>query len=163
MAVLFAAHARRRGHVHEPAHEVRAVAKGDGLEQRLLARLFHIMKQLFHLSSLVEENLKDAIWAVKSSDLELAKTVRRRDDKIDELEVEVEENCLKILALHQPVAVDLRFIVAVIKINNDLERIGDHAKNRGQQHDQQGGNRIRGTQTHGTVGDGHAVGETRRE
>ncbi len=49
--------------------------------------------------------------------------------EIDHLEVDVEEDCLKILALHQPVAVDLRFIVAVLKINNDLERIGDLAVN----------------------------------
>jgi len=51
------------------------------------------------------------------------------DHKVDEMEVEIEEECLKIMALHQPVAVDLRFIVAVIKINNDLERIGDEAIN----------------------------------
>ena len=51
------------------------------------------------------------------------------DYEIDEIEVEIEEECLKILALHQPVAVDLRFLIAVIKINNDLERIGDEAVN----------------------------------
>ena len=51
------------------------------------------------------------------------------DAEIDEMEVEIEEECLKILALHQPVAIDLRFIVAVLKINNDLERIGDLAVN----------------------------------
>ncbi len=45
------------------------------------------------------------------------------------MEVKVEEDCLKILALHQPVAVDLRFIVVVLKVNNDLERMGDIAKN----------------------------------
>ena len=48
---------------------------------------------------------------------------------IDHMEVEVEEECLKILALYQPVAADLRFVVAVLKINNDLERMGDLAKN----------------------------------
>jgi phosphate transport system protein len=51
------------------------------------------------------------------------------DDQIDDLEVDLEEECLKILALHQPVANDLRFIIAVLKINNDLERIGDLAGN----------------------------------
>jgi len=49
------------------------------------------------------------------------------DTEIDKLEVEIEEDCLKILALYQPVAIDLRFIVAVLKINNDLERVGDLA------------------------------------
>jgi phosphate transport system protein len=51
------------------------------------------------------------------------------DEEIDRMEVEVEEECLKILALYQPVAADLRFVVAVLKINNDLERMGDLAKN----------------------------------
>ena len=69
------------------------------------------------------------IKAIETRDGELANEIRRRDYEIDELEVEVEEECLKILALHQPVAVDLRFLVAVIKINNDLERIGDQAVN----------------------------------
>jgi len=59
----------------------------------------------------------------------LAQTILDMDHEIDESEVEIEEECLKILALHQPVAVDLRFLSAVIKINNDLERIGDEAVN----------------------------------
>jgi phosphate transport system protein len=59
----------------------------------------------------------------------LAEKVIAGDDQIDRMEVELEEECLKILALHQPVAIDLRFIVAVLKINNDLERIGDLAAN----------------------------------
>ena len=53
----------------------------------------------------------------------------RTDYEIDEQEVEIEEECLKILALHQPVAVDLRFLICTIKINSDLERIGDEAVN----------------------------------
>ncbi|HQU42363.1 MAG TPA: phosphate signaling complex protein PhoU, partial [Pirellulales bacterium] len=55
--------------------------------------------------------------------------VLEEDAEIDRMEVDVEEDCLKILALYQPVAVDLRFVVAVLKINNDLERMGDLAKN----------------------------------
>ena len=51
------------------------------------------------------------------------------DNQIDSFEVEVEEECLKILALHQPVAADLRYVIASLKINNDLERIGDLAVN----------------------------------
>ncbi len=53
----------------------------------------------------------------------------KSDYDVDEMEVEIEEECLKVLALHQPVAVDLRFLIAVIKINNELERIGDQAVN----------------------------------
>ncbi len=86
-----------------------------------------LKKRLFHLSALVEENLEKAIRAVVNSDRELARAVRAADREIDLIEVEVEEECLKILALHQPVAVDLRYLVAVLKMNNDLERIGDLA------------------------------------
>jgi phosphate transport system protein len=59
----------------------------------------------------------------------LARRVIEGDATIDEMEIDVEEECLKVLALHQPVAGDLRFIVAVLKINNDLERIADLAVN----------------------------------
>ena len=70
-----------------------------------------------------------AIKAIETWDADLAEEIIRRDYEIDEAEVEVEEECLKILALHQPVAVDLRFLIAVIKINSELERIGDEAVN----------------------------------
>ncbi len=86
-----------------------------------------LKKQLFHLSSLVEDNLKLAIQAAHEGDTALAEKVRERDREIDLKEVELEEECLKILALHQPVATDLRFLIAVLKMNNDLERIGDLA------------------------------------
>jgi len=95
----------------------------------LQTELDRLKKQLFHLSSLVEENLRLAIRAVRDNDSKLAETVRRNDAEVDDLEVDVEEECLKILALHQPVAVDLRFLVAALKMNNDLERIGDLAVN----------------------------------
>jgi phosphate transport system protein len=88
-----------------------------------------LKRNLFHVSTLVEENFKLSIKAVYEGDPELAKRVRDRDTKIDALEVELEEECLKILALHQPVAIDLRFLVAALKMNNDLERIGDLAVN----------------------------------
>ena len=88
-----------------------------------------LKKQLFHLSSLVEEILDESIQAVTSDDPDLVAEIKAKDAHIDHLEVEVEEECLKILALHQPVAVDLRFLVAAMKMNNDLERIGDLAVN----------------------------------
>ncbi|NIQ97747.1 MAG: phosphate transport system regulatory protein PhoU, partial [Desulfuromonadales bacterium] len=62
-------------------------------------------------------------------DVPLAEKVIAGDEEIDQMEVELEEECLKVLALHQPVAVDLRFIVAVLQLDNDLERIGDLAAN----------------------------------
>jgi phosphate transport system protein len=70
-----------------------------------------------------------AIRAVEKKDAALAEEVIKGDHKVDEIEVEIEEECLKLLALYQPVAEDLRFIIAVIKINHDLERIGDEAVN----------------------------------
>jgi phosphate transport system protein len=86
-------------------------------------------RSLLGLGALVEDSLFRAIRAVVSRDAVLAASVVEIDSTIDRTEVEVEEECLKLLALHQPVAGDLRFIVAVLKINNDLERIGDLAQN----------------------------------
>ena len=88
-----------------------------------------LKKKILSLGALVEERVYLAIKAIESRDPDLAKRIIRLDHEIDETEVEVEEECLKVLALYQPVAIDLRFIVAVIKINNDLERIGDEAVN----------------------------------
>ena len=91
--------------------------------------LDRLKKKILALGAIVEERVRMAIKAMETRDRELAKKVIEADDEIDQIEVDVEEGCLKILALYQPVAIDLRFIVAVIKINNDLERIGDIAVN----------------------------------
>ena len=85
--------------------------------------------RILALGALVEDSVSKALIAAEQRDTALAQQVIDGDTTIDMLEVEVEEECLKILALHQPVATDLRFIVAVLKINNDLERIGDLACN----------------------------------
>ena len=91
--------------------------------------LDRLKKKILALGAIVEERVRMAIKAMETRDRELAKKVIEADDEIDQIEVDVEEGCLKILALYQPVAIDLRFIVAVIKINNDLERRGDIAGN----------------------------------
>ena len=96
---------------------------------RLQKELQKLKKRILSLGAMVEERVRMAIKAVETRDEKLAKRIIEMDREIDEIEVEIEEECLKILALHQPVAVDLRFIAAVIKINNDLERIGDQAVN----------------------------------
>jgi len=88
-----------------------------------------IKKKILSLGAMVEERVRMAIQAIEEFDGEIAKKIILSDHEIDEMEVEIEEECLKVMALHQPVAVDLRFLVAVIKINNDLERIGDQAVN----------------------------------
>ena len=99
------------------------------MAQHLQRELETIQKKLLSLSSLVEEQVTAAVRSVEKRDAAAAKRVIEFDRNIDLLEIEVEEDCLKILALHQPVAVDLRFIVAVLKINNGLERIADLAAN----------------------------------
>ncbi|MHB8898602.1 MAG: phosphate signaling complex protein PhoU [Thermoguttaceae bacterium] len=87
----------------------------------------HLKKQLLSLCALVEEQVEMAVRSLVEHDVPLATSVKNRDDEIDRREVEIEEECLKTLALHQPVAVDLRFVIAGLKMNNDLERIGDLA------------------------------------
>lgn len=99
------------------------------MPKRLQKELEKIKKRILALGTMVEERVRMAIKAIETWDPDLAGQIMRMDYEIDELEIEVEEECLKILALHQPVAVDLRFLIAVIKINNDLERIGDEAVN----------------------------------
>lgn len=86
-----------------------------------------LRKKVLTLGALVEENYRKAIAILSTPDLTEAARIRDSDDLIDRMEVEVEEECLKILALHQPVAADLRYIVSVLKLANDLERIGDLA------------------------------------
>ena len=88
-----------------------------------------IKKRVLTLGSMVEDLVHDSVKAVDRIDADLADQIIRKDSEIDDTEVDIEEECLKVLALHQPVAVDLRFIIAVIKINNELERIGDQAVN----------------------------------
>lgn len=90
-----------------------------------------IKKMILSLGALVAEHVRMAGNALFDRDLDLSEKLIKSDYEIDEMEVEIEEECLKVMALHQPVAVDLRFLIAVIKINNDLERIGDEAVNIG--------------------------------
>jgi len=99
------------------------------MKRHLQRELESLKKQILSLGAMVEERVHMAIEAFETRNGELARKVIELDREIDETEVQVEEECLKILALHQPVAVDLRFISAVIKINNDLERVGDEAVN----------------------------------
>ncbi|HEX3019215.1 MAG TPA: phosphate signaling complex protein PhoU [Chitinispirillaceae bacterium] len=93
-----------------------------------LSRAVEVLKKkVLSLATLVEESVAQAVNSVENLDTIAAEKVIKNDDNIDQMEIDVEEECLKILALHQPVAVDLRFIVSVLKLNSDLERIGDLA------------------------------------
>jgi phosphate transport system protein len=81
---------------------------------------------IVYLGTVVEENLECAIKALVEKDHDLAHQVMQTDKcEIDHIEIDVEQECLRIMALHQPVASDLRFLVTVLKVNSDLERIGD--------------------------------------
>jgi len=93
-----------------------------------LNREIELLKRVFlSLSTRVEENVALAAEAFQTLDVVKAKTVIENDIEINKEEIDVEEECLKILALHQPVAGELRYIISILKINNYLERIGDLA------------------------------------
>ncbi len=88
-----------------------------------------LKRDLLLICSIVEEQVQKAIRALFDRDAELAREVQAMDEDVDRREINLEEECLKTLALHQPVAIDLRQLIAALKINNDLERIGDMAVN----------------------------------
>lgn len=90
--------------------------------------LDRLKKEILAMGAMVEDAINKAITALVQRSPDLAREVLAGDDAIDRRELDVEDMCLKILALHQPVAGDLRFIIAVLKVNNDLERMGDHAQ-----------------------------------
>lgn len=91
--------------------------------------IHRLKKILVGLAATVEEQVRDAIKAFHGRDAALAEEIIKRDDNVDRIELDIEEECLQTLALYQPVAYDLRFVIAVLKINNDLERISDVAVN----------------------------------
>ncbi|MCK4302876.1 MAG: phosphate signaling complex protein PhoU [Candidatus Eisenbacteria sp.] len=99
------------------------------MSMHLQKEIEKLKKMVLSLSAVVEDSVQKAVAAIETRDAALAMEVIETDPEIDQAEIDVEEECLKILALHQPVAIDLRFIVAVLKMNNDLERIGDLAVN----------------------------------
>lgn len=99
------------------------------MSKHLIHDLDRLKKEILAMGAMVEESINRAIRALIDRDAELAREVSQGDDAIDRKELEVEDMCLKMLALHQPVAGDLRYIIAVLKVNNDLERMGDLAGN----------------------------------
>jgi len=92
-----------------------------------LREIGRLNKHLVELSDTIELQVSLSMQAISDLDEVKAQRVIDADTDVDKAEIEMEEDCLKLLALHQPVANDLRQIIAVLKINSDLERIGDHA------------------------------------
>ncbi len=99
------------------------------MTKHFIRELEKTKKMILSLGAMAEERVNLAIKAVHNKDAAIAQKIISSDHELDEMEVDIEEDCLKILALYQPVAIDLRFLIAMIKINNDLERIGDEAVN----------------------------------
>ncbi|MDH5762463.1 MAG: phosphate signaling complex protein PhoU [Nitrospinota bacterium] len=99
------------------------------MTQHFQRELDHLKRELLELSVLVDDCVVKSINSLRNRDEALAREVIDNDDAVDNAEVALEEQCLKILALHQPVAGDLRFIIAALKINNELERVADLAVN----------------------------------
>jgi phosphate transport system protein len=99
------------------------------VSKHLELEIENLKRLILALSATVEDNVYKAVQALTERNSAIAEDVIKSDPKIDETEVAIEEECLKVLALHQPVAIDLRYIIAILKINNDLERMGDLAVN----------------------------------
>ena len=99
------------------------------MKEKMSQLLEDIKKDLIFLAHQVEDAIFKALKALEKQDKKLAKEVFDLNKKIDVHEVKIEDQILSLLVLQQPVAVDLRFIVGALKMNNDLERIGDHAVN----------------------------------
>jgi phosphate transport system protein len=98
------------------------------MKKHLQHDLDDLKKDILTMGAMVEESIDKAIASLVHRKPELAHDVSAGDELIDRAELAIEDKCLKMLALHQPVAGDLRFIIGCIKVNNDLERMGDHAQ-----------------------------------
>ena len=91
--------------------------------------LQNVKRKLVEMAALVEESITKSLDALKKKNVEMADQIRNLDHSIDKLEMSIEDMCVELIARHQPVGSDLRFLIGVIKMNNDLERMGDHSVN----------------------------------
>ncbi|MCH7950342.1 MAG: phosphate signaling complex protein PhoU [Thermodesulfobacteriota bacterium] len=96
---------------------------------RLEEEINKLKKMLFEMASSAEEMIAKSIKALQENNMILAEEIIKSDDKVNEMEIEIDNQCIRILALFHPEAEDLRTVTMIMKINNDLERIGDHAVN----------------------------------
>ena len=99
------------------------------MERHFEKDLEEVKERLLWMGSLAERAVHQSVQAVLDSEKELAERVIEEENAINEMQIEMDERVMKLLALQQPAAGDLRFILAVARINNDLERIGDQAVN----------------------------------
>lgn len=99
------------------------------MERQFDLQIEKLKKKILKMCSLVDEQVEYAVKAVEADDEELVKLVIERDNKVDKYDLKIDKICQKIIALNQPVAMDLRLIMSALTINNNLERIGDIAVN----------------------------------
>lgn len=97
--------------------------------ERFSQQVMEVKHKVVRMGALVEDIIELAVTSLKNQDIEAAKKVYIDDDKIDALELEIETDCMKMLALQQPLAKDLRTVATALKIITDLERMGDNAVN----------------------------------
>lgn len=101
----------------------------DPAKRHFLAELEKLKQQLLAMGGLAEERVRLAVRGLVERDRNLIEQVVSGDEAVNRFQLQVDDRCFKLLALHQPMAVDLRFIVAAVRINSDLERVGDLAVN----------------------------------
>jgi len=96
---------------------------------RLEEEINKLKKMLFEMASSAEEMIAKSIKALQENNMILAEDVIKSDERLNNMEIDIDNQCIRILALYHPEAQDLRTVTMIMKINNDLERIGDHAVN----------------------------------
>ncbi len=94
----------------------------------LQTRVIDLRRKLLAMGAAVELRVTQAVQVIRDGDVELARKVRESDTEVDQMQAEVEDECMRLLALGSPVASDLRLILTAIRISNELERIADMAK-----------------------------------
>jgi phosphate transport system protein len=99
------------------------------METHFQKELEELKKNLLDMAAMVEEAIRDSVQSLVKRDSDLAQKVFNGEDRINKMEIAIDDMCLKLLALRQPMAVDLRFITSAMKIVTDLERMGDQAVN----------------------------------
>jgi phosphate transport system protein len=114
---------------HVPASTLGNTAMTLHTDQQFEADLQKLQQIILWMGGLVERQIVHAIESLVERNSDLARQVVERDTEVDKLDLEIDEHCLRLLALHQPAASDLRFITTALKINIDLERVGDQAVN----------------------------------
>lgn len=97
------------------------------MQRKFDEELNELKRNILKMSSIVNDAIEKSVEALLKKDEKLANDIEKMDDEIDKIEIEIDQMCLDLLTRYQPAAVDLRFITAIMKINNDIERIGDLA------------------------------------